>query len=87
MEQKEFDTRLMALAYKIRKCKEATGQVTRPYPEHIRRLAEALETQMQGADMIVGGLIGMLHESEMALCEAIKAANSKEGYNPAISGK
>ena len=87
MEQKEFDTRLMALAYKIRKCREATGQVTRPYPEHIRRLAEALETQMQGADMIVGGLIGMLHESEMALCEAIKAANSKEGYNPAISGK
>jgi len=34
---------------------------------------------MHGADMIVGGLIGMLHESEMALCEAIKAANSKEG--------
>jgi len=79
MEQKEFDTRLMALAYKIRKCKEATKQVTRPYPEHIRRLADAIETQMHGADMIVGGLIGMLHESEMALCEAIKAANSKEG--------
>jgi hypothetical protein len=79
MEQKEFDTRLMDLAYKIRKCKEAAKQVTRPYPEHIRRLAEAAEHQMINADMIVSGLIGMLHESERALYEAIKAANQKEG--------
>ena len=79
MEQKEFDTRLMDLAYKIRTCKQAANQVTRSYPDHVRRLAEAAEKQMLNTDMIIGGLIGMLHESEMALCEAIKAANQKEG--------
>jgi hypothetical protein len=77
MEQKEFDTRLMTLAYKIRKCREATKQVTRSYPDHARRLAEATEKQMLDADIIIGGLIGILHESEMALCEAIKAAIAK----------
>ena len=79
MEIKQYDTRLMDLAYMIRQCREKTREVTRPYPDHVRRQADALESQMLNADMIIGGLIGMLNESRIALSQSVAAANSKEG--------
>ena len=78
MNIEQFDTRLMALAHMIRICRNKTKEVTRPYPDHVRRLAESLEAQMLSADMIVGSLIGMLHESEVALRMAINDANKKD---------
>ena len=74
-----FDNRLMDLSYKFRKCRESTREVTRSYPNCVQRQSEALENQMMQADLIIGGLIAMLHESDLALMLAMSEANRKEG--------
>lgn len=79
MEIQQYDTQLMDLAYMIRQCREKTREVTRPYPDHVRRQADALESQMLNAGVVIGGLIGMLNESRIALSQSVEAANSKEG--------
>jgi hypothetical protein len=75
MLQKEFDTRLMEFACLIRRCKNSTLLVNPHYPDNVRRLADALDSQMMQADMIVGGLMAMLNESELALSNSVRATS------------
>ena len=75
VEMKEFDHQLITLACEIRECKKINGQITRSYPEHIRRLSQTLESNLINVDLIVSQIQAMLMNTRLLLEQQYSDAN------------